>query len=87
MGMNIFPAKKGKDSINNGIDILKRFQIFVTEDSHNLIKEFKNYKWAMDKNDRPTGKPVDMFNHCLDAVRYVALNELALNNKGVYKLR
>jgi len=87
MGMNIFPAKKGKDSINNGIDILKRFDIFVTEDSHNLIKEFKNYKWAMDKNDRPTGKPVDMFNHCLDAVRYVALNELALNNKGVYKVR
>ena len=46
MGLNAWPAEKGKDSINNGIDILRRFELFVTKDSINLLKEFRNYKWA-----------------------------------------
>jgi len=87
MGLNAHPALKGKDSINNGIDILKRFEIFVTKDSSNLIKEFRNYKWQVDKNGRNVGKPVDKFNHAMDAIRYVALLELKENKKGVYNIR
>jgi phage terminase large subunit len=87
MGMNIHPAKKGKDSVNNGIDILKRFDFVVQKDSINLIKELKSYKWEIDKNGKATGKPIKMFDHCMDAIRYVALNELAESNKGVYKVR
>ena len=87
MGMNIHPAKKGKDSVNNGIDILKRFDFVVQKDSTNLIKELKSYKWEIDKNGKATGKPIKMFDHCMDAIRYVALNELAESNRGVYKLR
>ena len=85
-GYNIKPAHKGPDSINNGIDILKRHQIHVTKQSVNLIKELNNYKWITDKNGNKLNKPVDMFNHALDAVRYVALNKMKADNKGSYNI-
>jgi phage terminase large subunit len=85
-GFNIKPAHKGPDSINNGIDILKRHQIHVTKQSVNLIKELNNYKWFTDKNNNKLNKPVDMFNHALDAVRYVALNKLKVGNQGNYNI-
>jgi phage terminase large subunit len=47
----------------------------------------KSYKWEIDRNGNRTGKPIKMFDHALDAIRYVALNELAQSNKGVYKVR
>ena len=86
-GLNIHAAKKGKDSVNNGIDILRRFDFVVQSDSSNIIKELKSYKWEIDRNGNRTGKPIKMFDHALDAIRYVALNELAQSNKGVYKVR
>ena len=85
-GFNIKPATKGPDSINNGIDILKRHVIHVTKQSVNLIKELNNYKWFTDKNNNKLNKPVDMFNHALDAVRYVALNKLKISNQGNYNI-
>ena len=85
-GFNIKPATKGPDSINNGIDILKRHMIHVTKQSVNLIKELNNYKWFTDKNGNKLNKPVDMFNHALDAVRYVALNKLKISNQGNYNI-
>jgi len=85
-GYNIKPAHKGPDSINNGIDILKRHIIHVTKQSVNLIKELNNYKWVTDKNGNKLNKPVDMFNHALDAVRYVALNKMKVENKGRYNI-
>jgi phage terminase large subunit len=63
-GFNIQPAMKGPDSINNGIDILRRYKMNVTQDSLNLIKELRSYKWATDKDGKATGKPVDYMNHC-----------------------
>lgn len=78
-GFNIHPALKGPDSINNGIDILKRYKINVTKDSSNLIKELRSYKWATDKDGKATGKPIDYMNHTIDALRYLALNKL--NNR------
>ena len=85
-GFNIKPAHKGPDSVNNGIDILKRHVIHVTKQSVNLIKELNNYKWFTDKNNNKLNKPVDMFNHALDAVRYVALNKLKVGNQGNYNI-
>ena len=85
-GFNIKPAHKGPDSVNNGIDILKRHSIHVTKQSVNLIKELNNYKWFTDKNNNKLNKPVDMFNHALDAVRYVALNKLKVGNQGNYNI-
>ena len=86
MGFNIKPAMKGPDSINNGIDILKRHQLLVTKDSTNLIHEFRRYKWITDKDGNKLNKPIDTFNHALDAVRYVALNKLKEQKKGAYAI-
>jgi len=87
MGINSKPATKGRDSVANGIDVLKRYKIFLTNNSLNLIKEFKNYKWSSDKNGNTLGVPVDKFNHCLDALRYIALIHLRENKRGYYAIR
>lgn len=84
--INAKPTKKGKDSINNGIDVLKRYNIYVTEESLNLRKEFRSYKWAVDKTGNSTGKPIDKFNHLMDAVRYGAIMHLNKNNSGIYTI-
>ena len=84
MGFNVKPAQKGPDSVRNGIDVLKRFKLHVTKDSTNLIKELRNYAWATDKNGKNTGVPGQAFNHAIDALRYVALNRLAVANQGRY---
>ena len=85
-GFNIKPATKGPDSVLNGIDILKRKRIHVTKQSVNLINELNKYKWVVDKNGNKLNKPIDSFNHALDAVRYVALNKLKANKSGVYNI-
>ena len=85
-GFNIKPATKGPDSILNGIDILKRKRLHVTKQSVNLINELNKYKWVTDKNGHKLNKPIDAFNHALDAVRYVALNKLKANKSGVYNI-
>ena len=83
-GINIKPAKKGADSIRIGIDVLKRHKLNVTKRSVNAIKEFRNYKWIKNKNNEITNKPIDAFNHAVDAVRYVALNKLMVSYSGKY---
>lgn len=69
-GFNIKPAVKGPDSVRKGIDTLKSKPIYVTKRSVNLIKELRQYSWALDKDGNPTNKPVDAFNHGIDAARY-----------------
>jgi phage terminase large subunit len=69
-GLIVRPAEKGKDSVNAGIDYLLSKNVYYTEDSENLAIELQNYKWALDKNKEPTNKPVDAFDHLIDATRY-----------------
>lgn len=63
-GFNAKPAKKGRDSINYGINLIKQFNFNVIEPSYNLIKELKHYKWIEDKDGKTLNKPVDAYNHC-----------------------
>lgn len=70
MGAEVLPAKKGADSINNGIQLMKQFKININKDSTNLIKEFRNYSWSTNRQGETLTKPVDDFNHCIDAIRY-----------------
>lgn len=86
-GIRVFPAKKGADSIKTSIDILKRYKLNITITSVNLRKEISSYKWAVDKEGKSTNEPVDYNNHLIDALRYVALNKLMLDNNGVYAIR
>ena len=86
-GWNVKPTAKGQDSINAGIDILKRHKIFATARSNNLIKELQNYKWMEDKNGNLLNKPIDVMNHALDAARYAVFNKLSKPNYGRYSIR
>lgn len=87
MGHNVQPSLKGRDSINAGIDLLKRFKIHITTDSHNAIQEFRNYKWTEDRNGKLTNKPVDKNNHIIDAVRYATYSILSRPNFGKYAIQ
>ena len=85
LGFNVKPAKKGADSINMGIDILRRYKIHITKSSTNTINEFKFYKWLVDKNGKVINKPAtNQADHIIDSVRYVALNKLTTNYSGKY---
>lgn len=73
-GMSIKAAKKGKDSILNGIQWIQDLKIIIHPRCTNFITEISNYQWDKDKFDKPLNKPVDDFNHLMDAMRY-ALEE------------
>lgn len=75
-GLNVIPAEKGRDSIMNGINVLKQYKINVDKGSLNLIKELNNYKFEENKNGQVLNKPVDAFNHLLDALRYAVTMRL-----------
>lgn len=81
LGMKVEPAIKGKDSITNGIDILKRYKIHVTRRSINIRKELLSYKWKVDRDGNATNEPIDKYNHALDATRYVAGNKLLIRKQ------
>lgn len=85
MGWNVKPTIKG--AINLGIDIIRRYRLFATERSYNLIKELRNYKYIEDKNGQMTNKPVDNFNHGLDAMRYSVVNKISNSHLGKYSFR
>jgi phage terminase large subunit len=69
-GLTVIPAVKGPDSILYGIQTVKQYNIYIDENSPNLIKEFSSYKWAEKKDGTLLRKPVDYLNHLIDAVRY-----------------
>ena len=83
-GWNVEPASKGRDSIKQSINILKRYKLNVTQRSHNLKKELNNYKWKQNRDGRLENEPVDFLNHSIDAVRYVCLNALNNVSEGKY---
>ena len=87
MGWNIKPSIKGRDSINAGIDLLKRYKIHLTSDSTNTIQEFRNYKWQEDRNGKMINIPIDSHNHTIDALRYGTYSILSKPNFGKYAIR
>jgi phage terminase large subunit len=79
-GWKVEPAEKGKDSIATGISILNRYKKHITKDSVNIINEYRNYRWKTDESGNATNRPIDRYNHSIDAQRYVCLNKLMENN-------
>ncbi len=75
-GFNIKPAPKGPDSIRAGIDQIKKYPLNVTQESVNLIKELRNYRWTVDKEGRQLNTPIDGFNHGIDALRYGVMGKM-----------
>ena len=84
-GLHIRPALKGKDSILFGISLLQQNDFLVTNRSTELIRELRAYSWDKDKTGATLNKPIDAFNHCIDAMRYWAV--MCLHKpSGVYNI-
>lgn len=67
----IKPCKKGADSILFGIQKLQNYEIIIHPSCVGIITEFENYTWQKDKyTDVYINKPIDDFNHYIDALRY-----------------
>lgn len=62
-------ARKGKDSILNGIQYIQDFKIYVHPKCENTIIELSNYVWDT-KEGNVINKPIDDYNHLMDALRY-----------------
>ena len=63
-------SRKGRDSINNGVQYIQDYKIIIHPRCVNFITEISNYMWDKDKFDNPVNNPVDGFNHLMDAMRY-----------------
>jgi phage terminase large subunit len=85
MGNPVRPTLKGRDSIQAGIDVLKRYKLCISGD--NFIQEMRNYKWVEDKTGKLTNIPIDKNNHLIDAFRYATYNVLSKPNYGKYAIR
>jgi len=68
---HICKARKGKDSVNNGIDYLQDFHMIIHPRCVNFQTEISNYTWMTDpKTGKKINIPIDDFNHLMDAMRY-----------------
>ena len=83
MGMKIKGAKKGKDSIKNGIQWIQDLEIIIHPRCVNFLTEISNYTWDKDKFGTKLNVPIDDFNHLMDAMRY-ALEDDIIGNKWMY---
>ena len=69
--IHIRESRKGRDSINNGIDFIQDYHIIIHPKCVNFITEISNYTWDTDtKTGKRLNIPIDDFNHLMDAMRY-----------------
>ena len=83
LGLRIQGAKKGKDSILNGIQWIQDLEIIIHPRCVNFLTEISNYTWDKDKFNNKLNKPIDDFNHLMDAMRY-SLEQYIIGNKWLY---
>lgn len=82
-GLRIKGAKKGKDSINNGIQWIQDLEIIIHPRCVNFLTEISNYTWDKDKFGNKINRPIDDFNHLMDAMRY-GLEDDIIGNTWLY---
>lgn len=83
-GHNVLPVSKGRDSIVYGLNLINQNKVYVTSRSKNLINELRNYIWMTDKQGNKLNRPIDAYNHAIDAMRYAITSQLENPNKGTY---
>lgn len=88
-GIKAYAVTKGNDSINFGIQVMQEQDYLITSKSVNLIKELRKYAWDKDKKtNEKLNKPIDNYNHAIDAVRYHEMETVGLRkSKGKYDIR
>lgn len=72
MGLRIRGARKGKDSVMNGIQFLQDYEMIIHPRCVNFLTEISNYTWERDRFGQLVNRPIDDFNHLMDALRYAA---------------
>lgn len=83
LGLRITGAKKGKDSVNNGIQWIQDLEIIIHPRCVNFLLEISTYQWKKDKFDKKLNEPEDDNNHLMDAMRY-AVEKHIQKNKWLY---
>ena len=83
MGLRISGAKKGKDSINNGIQWIQDLEIVIHPRCVSFLTEISSYQWKTDKFNNKLNEPEDDNNHLMDAMRY-ALEQFIQKNRWLY---
>lgn len=87
--LRIKPAAKGKDSILNGIQFIQDFKLIVHPKCENTLIELSNYCWDT-KDGVAINKPIDAYNHLMDALRYsleqIKKKELFVTDKSFYNI-
>jgi len=81
-GLNIKPTIKKSGSILSGIALMQDYTIIVDRNSTGIIREINNYVWA-ERN----AKPIEKWNHYMDAIRYGLMYLLQGINSGKYVIR
>jgi phage terminase large subunit len=69
-GINAYPAKKGRDSVNFGIQWLQQQTIIIDKSCVNTANEFMQYKWKEDRDGNSIRQPVGKNDHEIDQLRY-----------------
>ena len=69
-GWNIKPAEKGINSVKYGLDLIKKFEVFIHENAKETIAEFEGYVYKRDKNGEMTDEPIGINDHAIAAIRY-----------------
>lgn len=69
-GLHVEKSQKGKDSITHGIQYIQDFEIIIHPRCVNFITEIGNYTWDEDRLGNKINRPIDDFNHLMDAMRY-----------------
>ena len=80
-------VRKGRDSINFGIQLMQGQEYLITSQSKNLIKELRTYIWDTDKTGKRLSKPRGGNDHLIDALRYHETEALANSNYGQYYIK
>jgi phage terminase large subunit len=70
------PSRKGKDSVNHGIQLIQNYEIIVHPKCVEFYKEISNYCWSKDKDGKLTDKPDHEFSHGMDSMRYAVTKTL-----------
>lgn len=83
LGLRVSAAKKGKDSVLNGIQWIQDLKIIIHPRCVNFLTEISNYTWDQDKFGKKLNQPIDDFNHLMDSMRY-ALEQFIIGNKWMY---
>ena len=81
--LHVKGAKKGKDSVNNGIQWIQDLEIHIHPRCVNFITEISNYQWDKDRFGNKLNVPIDDFNHLMDAMRY-GLEKYIIENGWIY---